>query len=169
MKTLIEKVRTWLYNTLYSKEAYFKASKGNYDRGFEDGKLQSETNYIEQLIRFERQLEEITSIYTSISSWLVDPEYVFSVTKTGLIYLNGKQITDRELRTYKSEIKAMKDFQIWQIVENTLRQKAIEKGMLHATNLYSLQGNEQVLGGKMMIWNWDIIKTIFNKIEKSKT
>lgn len=100
-------------------------------------------------------------------SWLVDPDYVFAVGKSGQILLNGVQITTPELKSLKSEVKALKEFKIWQVIQSTLRQKAIEKAVLNSTDLYSLRGNEQVLAGKMMIFNLDIQKTIINAIEKA--
>ncbi len=104
-----------------------------------------------------------------LAQWSVDPDYVFSVSKTGIIMLNGQQITIRELKNLKSEVRAIKEFQIWKVLQNTLKQKAIEKGMLQATDLYSLAGNEQVLSGKMMIFNLDIFKTIIDRIDSAKT
>lgn len=103
-----------------------------------------------------------------IASWFVEPYYVFSVSKSGSILLNGEQITLQELKNFKSEVRALKDMQVWRIVQNTIRQKAIEKAVLTSTDLYSLKGNEQILAGKMMIWNLDVIKTIIDDIDKAK-
>lgn len=104
-----------------------------------------------------------------LEKWSIDPDYIFSVSKTGLVMLNGQQVTSSELKNLKSEVRAIKEFQIWKVLQNTLKQKAIEKGMLQATDLYSLAGNEQVLSGKMMIFNLDIFKSIIERIDKAKT
>lgn len=82
--------------------------------------------------------------------------------------LNGQQITTPELKNLKSEVKALKEFQIYKIIQSTLRQKAIEKAVLSSTDLYSLKGNEQVLAGKMMVYSLDIIKTIIQNVDNSK-
>lgn len=103
-----------------------------------------------------------------LESWSVSPEAVFSVTKTGLIMLNGEQITTQELKNLKSEVRALKEFQIYRILQHTLRQKAIEKAVLTSTDLYSLKGNEQVLAGKMMVYSLDILKTIIESVDKAK-
>lgn len=103
-----------------------------------------------------------------LESWSVDPERVFSVSKGGSLMLGGKQITDVEKKNIKSEVRALKDFEVYRIIVNTLRQKAIEKAILTSTDLYSLKGNEQILAGKMMIYSLDIIKTIVDRIDKCK-
>lgn len=123
----------------------------------------------ELLNRRVRMLTDEIDRLKSPNSWLVDPESVFSISKTGLIMLNGAQITDRELKNLKSEVRALRDFELFKVLQNTLRQKAVEKALLSSTDLYSLKGNEQVLAGKMMIWSLDIIKTIVNDIDKAKT
>lgn len=126
------------------------------------------THTFKQSEMYKLRIEQLIVQQTQKESWLVDPEYVFAVSKTGLVQLNGQQITSLELKNLKSEVRALKDFSIWKIVLATLREKAIEKAVLTSTDLYSLKGNEQVLAGKMMIYNLDIIKTIIDKIEKAK-
>lgn len=102
------------------------------------------------------------------NNWLVDPEMVFSVSKAGNVMLGGQQITANELKNLKAEVKALKDFEIWKVLQHTLRAKAIEKAVLTSTDLYSLKGNEQVLGGKMMVFSLDVMKTIIQNIGSAK-
>lgn len=126
-------------------------------------------------LRFENALLEqkntelrLSKQVNPIESWSVNPQSVFSVSNTGLILLNGEQITSQELKNLKSEVRALKEFQIYNILQNTLRQKAVEKAVLTSTDLYSLKGNEQVLAGKMMVYSLDILKTIIESVDKAK-
>lgn len=162
----MQKLKNWARNWL--KEEFEKARKDGYYEGQQWydtnlNKLRAEniqlTSKVAQFEAKQRNPED---------TWYVDPELVFAVTKTGLIQLNGKQVTAMELKNMKSEVRAMKEFTVYKVIDMTLRQKAIEKAVLTSTDLYSLKGNEQVLAGKMMIYNLDIIKTILNAIEKSK-
>lgn len=120
-----------------------------------------------------RRVAQLNEVIVSLGlerqkSWHVDPDYVFAISKNGNILLNGQQITTPELKNLKSEVRALKEFQIWKVIQSTLRQKAIEKAILNSTDLYSLQGNEQVLAGKMMVYSLDIIKTIIANVDSSK-
>lgn len=120
-----------------------------------------EITYLNQLLKAEKERNQPIS-------WMVDPNYVFSIGKTGMILLNGDQITSQELKNLKSEVRALKEFEIYKILQATLRQKAIERAILTSTDLYSLKGNEQVLAGKMMVFSLDVIKTIINDIDAAK-
>lgn len=140
--------------------------KKEYQRGFRAALDQSETSMDTLRGYYLSQIEELKK--NDISKWLVDPDWVFALSKSGLVLLNGEQITTAELKNLKSEVRAFKEFQIYKILQNTLRQKAIDKSVLASTDLYSLKGNEQVLGGKMMVYNLDIIQTIINRIDKAK-
>ncbi len=140
--------------------------KSEYDRGFRAALEQSEASMDTLRGYYLSQIEDLKK--KDLSMWLVDPDWIFAVTKGGLIQLNGEQVTTQELKNLKSEVRALKEFQIYKIMQNTIRQKAIEKAVLVSTDLYSAKGNEQVLGGKMMVYNLDIIQTIMNRIDKAK-
>ncbi len=155
------------------KKILNKIFKKVYQSGYEEGKASTAfardqlTGAYEMRIKaMQAEMEKSRMDYLSL--WMVDPNYVFSVTKTGIILLNGVQITNQELKNLKSEIHALKEFEIYKVLQNTLRQKAIEKSVLFSTDLYTQKGNEQVLAGKMMIFSLDIIRTIINDIDRSK-
>lgn len=153
---MLEKIKQWLKkDQLDLQSAIDKA----YDLGMENGSTALYQQWINAKEKRDEDMQE---------SWFVDPEYIFGLSKGGLITLNGNQITTQELKNLKSEIRALKEFEIYKILQTTLRQKAIEKAVLTSTDLYSLKGNEQVLAGKMMVYSLDIIKTIINDIDAAK-
>lgn len=147
-------MKDWLYRKFFQKQ-YLKWSKQGYDRGYSHGKED------------QRLSDELQSM-EMVKSWLIDPDKVFSTTKTGIIMLNGKQITSVELKNLKAEVRTFQNFMLYGILVNSIRKLAIDKAVLTATDLYSPKGNEQVLAGKMMIYNIDIIQTIINRIDKAK-
>lgn len=153
---MLNQIKKWLNKDLQKE----------YSRGYNAG-----------LDHADQQLQDIRSYYMieiekiknkHLESWHVEPDLVISVNKTGLILLNGEQLTIPELKNLKSEVHALKEFQIYKILQNTVRQKAIEKAILASTDLYTPKGNEQVLAGKMMVYNLDIIKTIIDQVDKAR-
>lgn len=92
--------------------------------------------------------------------WLVQPLDVLTVDKKGQTYLDGMLLDEVTLKSLKAEAKALKKFKIWAIIQETLRQKAIEKAVLHSLNY------EQTLSGKMMIHSIGVFKSIVNVLEK---
>ncbi len=159
---VLRKIRNWYRN----KTGYHTRQAQKQ----EVGRLQAQLTAAWQANHVLRvQIEDLKKEYKDekANSWLIDPDYVFSVGKSGQIILDGAQITTPELKSLKSEVKALKEFRLWKIIQSTLRTKAIEKAVLTSTDLYSLKGNEQVLAGKMMVYNLDIIKTIITAIDKA--
>lgn len=91
--------------------------------------------------------------------WLVDPHQVVQ-SQNGRALIGGLSFTEQEVKNLKTEIKVLSQLQLWQIFQETIKQKAIEKAVLSSTDW------EQVLAGKMMIHNLGIQKSIVDLIEK---
>jgi hypothetical protein len=93
----------------------------------------------------------------------VDPFLILTCDdKTGIVRLNGEQVSKDELRQLKTEARALQSFKLWQIMTETLKQKAIEKAVITSTDF------EQVLSGKLMLHNIGIQKSIIQVVEKAK-
>lgn len=93
----------------------------------------------------------------------IDPWKVFTCDeRTGVLKLNGEQLADSEVKELKAEVDVFTRFKLWGIFHETLRQKAIEKAVLHSTDF------EQVLTGKLMLLNLSVMKTIMDLIQKAK-
>jgi hypothetical protein len=88
----------------------------------------------------------------------IDTTQVLYVDK-GVILLAGQPISEIEVQNLKEEVKALKNFRMWRILQETVRVKAIEKGLLNATNW------EETLSGKMMLHNLGLLKSIVDVID----
>lgn len=163
--SLWNKVYNFLF-TQFLSQRQLSLLKQSYKKGYNHASADNEMKYRDEIKILIDQYE--VKLNSMLESWFIDPEKVFTVTKTGIIMLNGQQITTMELNNLKAEVRAFKSMQIYEIVQHTVRQKAIEKAILTSTDLYTQKGNEQVLAGKMMIWDLDIIKTIIKRIDEAK-
>ncbi len=92
----------------------------------------------------------------------VNPFDVLTVTKNGLILLNGEQIAEAELKQLKGEVGALKEFMVWRVLNQTVRQKAIEMSMYQSTSF------EQVLSGKLMLHVLGLQESIMKVIDDAK-
>jgi hypothetical protein len=89
----------------------------------------------------------------------VDPLEVLVVTKDHKMFIGSEPITEIELKNLQQEVKALKSFRVWRILQETIRQKAIEKGLIQSVVW------EETLAAKMMIHNLGIIKTIVEVLD----
>ena len=153
---MLTKIKNWMS----------KPSKDRFNEGYTKGMQDSDDSMRKIRAYYMDEIEKIKN--KQLESWMTDPNFVFSVSKTGLVLLNGEQLSTPELKNLKSEVRALKEFQIYKVLQHTLRQKAIEKAILTSTDLYSPKGNEQVLAGKMMIYSLDIVKTIIESVDNAK-
>lgn len=71
----------------------------------------------------------------------------------GLWYIEGRPLTENEVRMIKSEAQVIQKMFIWDCLLKEVKYQAYKKGYLEAKNEMDL------IGGKMMIYNLDIIKT----------
>jgi hypothetical protein len=90
--------------------------------------------------------------------WEVSPRDIITINSQGALLLGGEAITQNELEILDKEAMFLKNSRLWQIMQMTIRQKAIEKAVLMSTDF------EQVLSGKLMIHNLGIQKDILEKI-----
>lgn len=150
----MQKIKDWIYRTLL-RQQYLKWQKEGYNRGFDHA---AEHYRLSHDIQSQKLIE----------SWVIDADKVFSFTKAGMITLRGEQITEKELRNLKAEVRTFKQFEIYLLFINTVRKLAVDKAILQSTDLYSPKGNEQVLAGKMMVYDLDVLKTILERIDKAK-
>ena len=78
------------------------------------------------------------------------------------VSLGQEKLSSTELRNLKSEADSLQRMRIWRIMQETVKQKAIEKAILQSTDF------EQVLSGKLMLHNLGIQQSIIDLIQKLK-
>jgi hypothetical protein len=133
---------------------FTKPKQKTYEEGFEAGK-KDQKDYYDSLIE-----QRALNMY-SAKNWLVNPNHVFSVTPNSNIpYINQEPITKDKAGQLKSEADLLDKFLLWSVLQETLKQKAINMAVMESTTF------EQVMFGKAMIHNLGIMKAIVNNILK---
>ena len=90
----------------------------------------------------------------------IDLNEVITVLPTGRMYIAGNELTEIEVKNLQQEVQAIKSFRIWEIMQETVKQKAVEKGFIESLSW------EQTLSGKMMLHNLGLLRSIVDVIEK---
>lgn len=125
--------------------------------------LQYQKGYNEAKAHFDALVEQRAQTKYSNQNWLVDPLNVLMFSTTGKVFLNNEQIPKKLAENLKTEAVYLRSSSLWSLLQETLKQKAIEKAVINSVNF------EQVLAGKLMIHNLGIIKTLVDRIAELKT
>ena len=73
-------------------------------------------------------------------------------------YINGRELTDEEKAQLKSEARSLQNMLLWKSLCEEVHLHAYKKGYLEATKEFDL------IGGKMLMYSIDIIKTKIKRI-----
>jgi hypothetical protein len=80
----------------------------------------------------------------------------------GKIFIGGKQVGDTELRSLIAEAKALEGFRIWTIMQETVKNEAMDKGFNKAVSF------DDLMTCKLMLHNLGILKSIVKVIKKQE-
>lgn len=149
---IIKKIRDFIYMKFFHvnfaktvararQVAEEYGDEAGFSRGFKEGF---------DVGRSDLDKEKQASLYINIDEVFTE--------KDGKRYLGNRKLTDQELENLLAEAKAIHSFTFWHLVQETIKQKAIEKSVLHSTEW------EHVLAGKMMLYNLNIQKEIFKSL-----
>lgn len=153
--TLWEKVRRFFFHFFHNDILDLTSEK--YTQGFGDG-YQVGFNESKKLSDVEiAKVMSAQSIYPE--DWVLQEKDVLT-KEGGLLYLGGEEITPEILKQLKAEATAIKNFKLYKVICETLRQKAIEKAVLKSTDF------DQTLSGKLMIHSLGIINSVVDEIDK---
>lgn len=91
----------------------------------------------------------------------IEPIDTYEVVKAvkGVLYLGTDPMTEIEVANLKQEVRALRTFRIWRIMQETVRQQAIERGVITSENW------EHVLSAKAMLFDLDILRNIVTAID----
>lgn len=92
----------------------------------------------------------------------VRPEDVLTV-KNGIIFLGNSQISQNELNRLKEEVAVLESMDIWKVMQETIRDKAMEVGFKKSQTFDDLKTT------KTMLVNLDIINSILQTIKSKQT
>lgn len=94
----------------------------------------------------------------------VDPRDIIQVREgqqgKQIVLLGQEPLSPTDLRQLKIEVESLQRFRLWRIIQETIKDKAIEKALLQSTSY------EGVLSGKMMLHDIGIINSIVSLVEK---
>lgn len=90
----------------------------------------------------------------------VDPEEILSLSRTGQLLLGGHGIDESKLRNLKTEADYIERSLMWEVLQTTLKQRALEKAVYHSANY------EQVLAGKMMLHSLELLQAMVCQVTK---
>lgn len=136
----------------FNQEKYTQGFGDGYKKGFDHADTMGKQALAEVMAGTPADLNQD-------DPWIVDMDDVLTADK-GILYLNGKIIDEATVKQLKAEARTLKNFRIWGILQETLRQKAIEKSVLHSQNF------EQTLSGKLMVHSLGVFRSIVNVLEK---
>lgn len=78
------------------------------------------------------------------------------------VLLGGKEIGESEIKQLKVEADILQRSNLWRIMQETVKAKAMDKAFTQSTNW------EQVLSGKLMVHNLGIQQSIVKLIDDLK-
>ncbi len=78
----------------------------------------------------------------------------------GVTYIGGKPIGEMELRTLHAEAKALEGFRLWNIINETIKSDALERGWNKSTSM------EDLNTGKTMFYVLDLQNSIVRLLKK---
>lgn len=96
----------------------------------------------------------------SKQNWIVNQNHVFQVSKTGIPFLGLEPVTKEVARELQQQARALKDFLVWDVFKNTVKQQAIDLALKTSTSW------EHVLPSKMMIHNLTLLDSIITAMDK---
>ena len=80
----------------------------------------------------------------------------------GKLLLGGKEVTDIEVNSLIAEAKALESMRVWQILNETPKQKAFERGWLKSTTL------DELNTGKTMYATLELQQSLIRLIKKQQ-
>lgn len=88
----------------------------------------------------------------------VSPDDIIA-TKNGMLCIGGAAATDDEIRSLSAEIKALEGFRIWRLMNETVRDDAMDRGFNKSTSFQDL------LMCKMILYTLDIFDSIIKVVK----
>lgn len=163
-KTWWERIRAKAFQVFGTDIVDLGADK--FTEGFGEG-YRKGWDHSAQISKDERHLTD--AVDGLVRSWerkisletIVDP-LKFLQLEGNIVTLAGEKITKETLLQLKGECDLLQKSKIWGILQETIKQKAIEKSILKSTDF------QQVIAGKMMLHNLGIMKSIVDVIIKTK-
>lgn len=159
----------WLLTHLFGEEytdAKADSFTSGYGDGYRKGMEQAKELYAEKY-KTLTELKEAEYAQKQANQPLplnfqVNLHEVFEVTKDRKLKLGGHILTDEEIANFKVDAATLSRLRLWSILQETLKQKALEKSVLHSTTW------EEALAGKMLLHDISLRNSILEVIRDYK-
>jgi hypothetical protein len=150
-----ERIRYWLFfhiNTTLFPQDYDDLKNDRYTQGFSDGNLKgfesgktrAETAFAKynpvQVPKTESR-EELNKLLTPVDEKLI----VSFDSKAGAIFIGGERADDGRLTNLKSEANFLMESDIWNILNQTIRELAQRAMFVDGTSIESMQKGRSML------------------------
>lgn len=154
----------WLLQHLHEElndekaDAFTSGFGDGYKKGFEEAgnrAKERETFWMEQVKKSEEYLP--MDLRLNLDGVIEAKPVNGSIT----LSLGGRTLDSEEVSVLKQESDALLRSRLWAIMQETVKQKAIDKTVRESTNW------EQALAGKMMIHSLGLLKSIVDAVERA--
>ena len=154
-----DKFKDWLVWRLFPEEMISERSANStqaFAQGYSYGKQEDKATNELIIQSFKDEIARLKVFKPiDIERVAVRPEEVMKVEK-GVCYLGYNPITTQEADVIKNEAQLFKKTLLYRVLQETLKQKAIEKGMILSQNF------EETLAAKMMLHNLGIERSLID-------
>ena len=134
-------------------ESFTSGFGDGYKKGFEDAKTAA-----------SGQVAYLESRNPIPLDFQVDLHDVVDLRKEGgklFLFIGGLKATQDQVRELKNQAIVLQPTRLWRIMQETVKQKAIEKAVIESKTW------EEALSGKMMLHDLGLLRSIVDAIEKS--
>ena len=103
--------------------------------------------------RHEVLTEAVKKLFNTIQE-----EDILRLNERGKHTYMGRELMEEELTALKNEAEALKNSQLFKILDKEVRYQANYKMFADS------QSTEDVISAKLIMWTWDVIKSKLNKL-----
>ena len=158
--TTWERVKLWAFKHFHEEITDLSAEK--YTSGFGEGYAVG-FDHAKELARAHTCPVLEPSTQPIPLDYQVDLHKVFEVTKERKMMLGGRILEPNEIAEFQSQAVVLSQIPLWCIMQETLKQKGIEKAVLQSTTW------EETLAGKMLIHDVGLRNSILDVLKSYKS
>lgn len=159
-----DRFKAWVLKHLSEELTDTKAESytQGFARGYEQGRKDQSDVYVQQQ-EFHRVFTERNAIPLDCQINLHDViEARKDAQNIWRLYVGGKEIEDAELAELKAQATYLLNTRLWRILQESVKQKAIEKSVLQSKNW------EEALAGKMLLHDVGLRNSMIDAIVKAE-
>lgn len=135
----MDKIKEWILGLDFVREEIRLSNKAVYDLFYKP----------------DQNIDELINERISLLLGTVDSRKIIkSDPKTGIVYMDDKMLDQATIQNYKQEAELMNQLGLWKAIEETVKASAQKRIFVDSKDM------NDVLAGKMALYNLDLIKKI---------